>query len=130
MNSDIQFKSAIPSDTNTLLKNFMQFYTDLLGFAVVAGIQAGSAVAGGVAALVLASLAGTAESCAEEHHACSPDVLLPMEKTTRRERNVAVKLRIEVCSLRMAVPPALAGDMDGARALGTPWRQAEPSPTT
>lgn len=113
MNSGIQFKSALPSDTNTLLTNFAQFCTDRGGFAVVAGIQAGSAVAGGVAALVLPSLAGAAESCAEERHACSPDVLPPMEETTRRDRDAAVKLRIEAPALRMAVPPALAGDLEG-----------------
>lgn len=79
----------------------------------MAGIQAGSALAGGVAALVLASLAGSAESCAEEHHACFPNVLLPMEKRTRRRRNIAVKLRIEACSVRMAVPPVLVGGLEG-----------------
>lgn len=118
VNSGIQFKSALPSDSNTPLKILAQFYTYLLGFAVVAGIQAGSAVAGGVAALVLAFLAGTAESCAEEHHACSPDVLPPMEDTTRRERDVAVKLRIEILSVRVAVPPALVGDLEGTRCTG------------
>lgn len=30
MNNGIQFKSALPSDTNTLLKSFSQFCTDLL----------------------------------------------------------------------------------------------------
>lgn len=85
----------------------------------MAGIQTGSAVAGGVAALVLASLAATPESCAEEHHACSPKVLQPMEKTTRRERNAAVRLRIEVCSLWMAVPPPLVGDLEGNMSRGS-----------
>lgn len=112
MSSGSQFKSALPSDSNTLLKNLALFYTHLLGFAVVAGIQAGSAVPGGVAALVLASLAGSADSCAEEHRACSPNVLPPMEKTTRREGN-AVKLRIEACSVRVAARPALVGDLEG-----------------
>lgn len=113
MSSGSQFKSALPSDSNTLLKNLAPFYTHLLGFAVVAEIQAGSAVPGGVAALVLASLPGSADSCAEEHRACSPNVLPPMEKTTRREGNVAVKLRIEVCSVRVAARPALVGDLQG-----------------
>lgn len=83
---DTQLKSALPSDLNTLLKTRAQFYTHRLGFAVVAGIRAGSAAAGGAAAQVLALLTGAAACGAGEQHACSPSSLPPVDAEERARR--------------------------------------------
>lgn len=92
----------------------------LLGFAVVARIQAGSAAAGRAAALVLAPLTGTAACCTEEQHAGLS--WLAANCWYRRENperaNVAVSLKIAVRSIRMALPPALVGDLEGILAFG------------
>lgn len=83
---DTQLKSALPSDSNTLLKTWAQFHMHLLGFAVVSGIQAGSAAAGGAAARVLAPLTAPAACWVGEQQACSPSSVPPVDTEERARR--------------------------------------------